>query len=59
MCARADGGLKDGEGSGGELVLLNLSYFVLAVICKYIVDSVDIGVDTYVNSDRGFARSSL
>lgn len=30
LCARADGGLEDGEGSGGELVLFNLRNFVLA-----------------------------
>jgi hypothetical protein len=30
LCARANGGLEDGEGSGGELVLFNLSNFVLA-----------------------------
>jgi hypothetical protein len=30
LCARADGGLEDGEGSGGELVLFNLGDFVLA-----------------------------
>lgn len=30
LCARADGGLEDGERSGGEFVLLDLSDFVLA-----------------------------
>ena len=32
LCARADGGLEDGEGPGGELVLLNLGNFVLAAL---------------------------
>lgn len=30
LCARADSGLEDGEGSGGEFVLLDLGDFVLA-----------------------------
>lgn len=30
LCARSDGCLEDGEGSGGELVLFDLSNFVLA-----------------------------
>lgn len=30
LCARANGGLEDREGSGGELVLLDLGDFVLA-----------------------------
>lgn len=38
LCARADGGLKDREGSGRELVLFNLSNLILAtqllVSCK-------------------------
>ena len=31
LCARADCGLEDGQGSGGELVLLDLSDLILAV----------------------------
>jgi hypothetical protein len=30
LCARADCGLEDGQGSGGELVLLDLSDLILA-----------------------------
>ena len=33
LCARADGGLEDGEGTGGELVLLDLGDFVLTADC--------------------------
>jgi hypothetical protein len=29
LCARADGGLEDGEGAGGELMLFDLRNFVL------------------------------
>jgi len=29
LCARADGGLEDGEGTGGELMFFDLSNFVL------------------------------
>ena len=36
LCARADGGLEDGEGTGGELMLFDLSNFVLArQQCQY------------------------
>lgn len=34
LSARADGGLEDGEGSGGELVLLDLGDFVLAAAVR-------------------------
>jgi hypothetical protein len=60
LCARADGGLKDGEGASGELMLLDLSDFVLArqqCQCRYAVSK---GREyTYVNSERGLERSSL
>jgi hypothetical protein len=29
--ARADGGLEDGEGAGGELMLLDLCNFIFAI----------------------------
>lgn len=36
LCARADGGLEDGEGAGGELMFFDLSNFVLArQQCQY------------------------
>ena len=33
--ARADGGLEDGEGAGGELVLLDLCDFVLTACSQH------------------------
>lgn len=34
LCARANGGLEDGKGSGGELVLFDLGDFILADGCQ-------------------------
>ena len=59
LCARADGGLEDGERSGGEFVLLDLSDFVLAAAMSASWVCCMRAAGTYVNSDRGFARSSL
>jgi hypothetical protein len=39
LCARADGGLEDGEGSSGELVLLDLGDFVFAVIVSSLLET--------------------
>jgi hypothetical protein len=59
LCARADGGLEDGERSGGEFVLLDLSDFVLAAAMSASWVCYMRATGAYVSSDRGFARSSL
>jgi hypothetical protein len=59
LCARADCGLEDGQGSGGELVLLDLSDLILAAQRLVVRIGLEkLGV-AYVNSDLGLERSSL
>lgn len=59
MCARANSSLEDREGSGGELVLFDLSNFILAAKLSVSRGLFSGAEGTYVNSDRGFERSSL
>jgi hypothetical protein len=60
--ARANGGLEDGEGAGGELMLFDLCDFVFTRQQSASSCYKGKGIYrwyTHVNSERGFERSSL
>jgi hypothetical protein len=59
LSARTDSGLEDGEGTGGKLVLLNLSDFIFTKQQSVLTKSTYQGRCTHVNSERGFESSSL